>query len=117
MRAVALSTSAVLLVITSARVDVTVDTSGFEQRGASPDCVAIGRPKPSATYVYQHTEPAGRATRVTNTWESVTETGSRLRADGPAGVFVQVNEHHIDDDVTVLDKSSKLGSNGSPIDT
>ncbi len=92
------------------------NASPFQQRGGSADCVTIARPRPSATYVYQHTEPDGRATRVTNTWESVNETGSRLRAEGPNGIFVQVNEHHIEDDVAVLDRSSKLGPGGAPLD-
>ena len=93
------------------------EATAAAQRGGTPDCVTIGKPRPTATYVYQHTEPGGRATRVSNTWESFTDTGSRLRADGPNGVFVQVNVHHAEDDVLVLDKSSKLGPGDSPIDT
>jgi hypothetical protein len=54
---------------------------------------------------------------VTNVWERVTETGSRLRAEGPAGVFVQVNAHHVENDVVVLDESSKLGPSGNPLDS
>ena len=101
----------------------TASTPTDPQTGPAPrpraagDCVAIGKPKESVTFVYQHTEPNGRATRVDNRWESVTDTGSRLRASGPAGVFVQVNEHHIDDDVIVLDKSTKLGSGGQMLDS
>jgi hypothetical protein len=91
--------------------------AGSAQGPGSADCVTIGRPKPTETYVYQHTEPGGRATRVTNAWDRVTETGSRLRADGPAGVFVQVNAHHVENDVLVLDQSSKLGPGGNPLDS
>jgi hypothetical protein len=96
---------------------VPLDATMLGQRAGAGDCAAIGKPKASATYVYQHTEPGGRATRVDNRWESVTETGSRLRANGPAGLFVQVNEHHIEDDVAVLDKSTKLGPDGQALDS
>ena len=59
----------------------------------------IGTPKPSVTYVYQHSEARGKVTEVTTIWEIVTATGSRLRTTGPQGVIVQINEHHIADDV------------------
>ncbi len=113
MRLVTLSASATVLAI--AWAGPVVPTSA--QRGSAPDCVTIATPKPTATFVYQHTEPGGRATRVTNTWDRFTQTGSRLRADGPAGVFVQVNAHHIENDVVVLDGTSKLGPGGNPIDS
>ena len=88
-----------------------------QSRASAGDCVAIGTPKPSATYVYQHTESRGKATEMTTTWEIVTATGSRSRTTGPQGVIVQINEHHIVDDVAVLDKSTKLDAKGSVIDS
>src|SRR5262245_8978645 len=115
MRLAILSTSAALLALLSVAPIVTASA----QRGNAnaSDCVTIATPKPTATFVYQHTEPGGRATRVTNTWERFTETGSRLRADGPAGVFVQVNAHHIENGVIVLEGTSKLGPSGNPLDS
>lgn len=116
--AAALATSLVMLGgRTPLPVPALVDASAVPQRSGNGDCVTIGKPKESATYVYQHTEPGGRATRVDNRWDSVTETGSRLRANGPAGVLVQVNEHHIEDDVAVLDKSTKLGPGNQVLDS
>jgi hypothetical protein len=47
------------------------------------DCVALGTPKPSVTYVYEHAEVNGKVTQVTNIWESVTETASRVRTNAP----------------------------------
>ena len=84
---------------------------------AGADCVTIGKPKPSVTYVVQHTESTGRSTQLTNVWESVTDTGSRVRIDGPTGVMFQVNEHHIADDVAVIDKTTKLDANGRVVET
>ena len=84
---------------------------------AGGDCVAIGRPKRSATYVYQHSESNGKVTESTTIWESVTDTGSRARTSGPAGVNVQVNEHHVTDDVAVLDKTTKLDAKGGVMDS
>ena len=92
-------------------------TPAPQARGAAGDCVTIGTPKPSLTYVYQHTEPRGRVTEMTTIWESVTPTGSRGRTSGPQGVIVQVNKHHIVDDVAVLDKSIKLDAKDSVIDS
>jgi hypothetical protein len=120
MRAIAASVAlgvSLALGFISVQPTIIAGASAPGQRAGSADCVTIGRPRPTATYVYQHTEPDGRATRVTNVWQSLTDTGSRLRAEGPVGVFVQVNEYHIEDDVAVLDKSSKLGPDGSVLDT
>ncbi len=115
MRAVIAATAAVLAFAPVCSVLV-LDATASSQRAGAADCVSIGKPKPSATYVYEHSESGRAVTRVTNTWESVTETGSRLRADGPNGIFVQVNAHHLEGDVAVLDKSSKLGPGGAPVD-
>jgi hypothetical protein len=105
-------TLAAAAAIVSERVGVTV-------RAQPPpgDCVAIGTPKPSVTYVYQHSETNGKMTEVTNIWESVTDTGSRLRTNGPNGVTVQANEHRIVKDVATIEKSTKLDANGGVIDT
>jgi hypothetical protein len=75
------------------------------------DCVTIGRPKPAMAYVMQHAESTGKMTTVTQVWERVDEQGSRLRWTGPAGSWLQINEHRIVDDVAVLDRTSKLGLN------
>src|SRR6478735_3305451 len=93
------ATLAAAATIVSERVGVSV------QAQPPGDCVAIGTPKPSVTYVYQHAETNGKMTQVTNIWESVTDAGSRLRTNGPNGVTVQANEHRIVDDVAMIEKS------------
>jgi len=64
MRLVILSASATVLAIASASSVVATTPA---QRASASDCVTIAAPKPTETFVYQHTEPGGRATRVTNT--------------------------------------------------
>ena len=81
--------------------------------GAAGDCVTIGVPKPTTSYVIQHSESTGKTTTVTQVWESVTETGSRMKWTGPAGNWIQVIDHRIVDDVSVLDRTSKLDLNGA----
>jgi hypothetical protein len=83
-------------------------------RAGAGDCVTIGTPKPTASYVIQHSESTGKSTTVTQVWESVTATGSRMKWTGPAGNWIQVTEHRIVDDVSVLDRTSKLDLNGTP---
>jgi hypothetical protein len=90
--------------------------SAKEQSIVPADCVTIAVPKPSVGYTYEHVESTGNQSRYTQHWESVTATGSRVRVTGPRGTEVQVSEHHIDDDVMVLDRQSKLDANGSVID-
>jgi hypothetical protein len=104
-------TLAAAATIVSERVGVSV------QAQPPGDCVVIGTPKPSMTYVYEHAETNGKMTQVTNIWESVTDAGSRLRTNGPNGVTVQANEHRIVDDVAMIEKSTKLDANGGVIDT
>jgi hypothetical protein len=73
------------------------------QQATAGDCVTIGKPDPSTAYVYQHRESTGGVTEVTQQWEEVTETGSRVRVTRGASVQVQVTQHHVVDDVSVLD--------------
>jgi hypothetical protein len=81
--------------------------------GAAGHCVTLGTPKPTASYVIQHSESTGKTAAITQMWESMTETGSRMKWSGPAGSYIQVTDHHIVDDVTVLDRTSKLDLNGA----
>jgi hypothetical protein len=55
--------------------------------------------------------------RRTERWEFVTAAGSRVQVKRQGMTEFNVNEHHIVDDVTVLDRSSKLGAKGGLIDT
>ena len=50
-------------------------------------------------------------------WESVTDTGSRVRVVGPLGTEVQVNVHKIVDDVAMLSQMKKLNVRGDVIDS
>ena len=91
--------------------------SSAQASAAALDCVTIGRPKPTVTYVMNHVESAGKTSLVTQVWERVDEQGSRLKWTGPAGSWLQVNEHHIVDDVAVLDRTSKLSLNDAPVES
>ncbi len=90
--------------------------SGMEQVVVPANCVAIAAPKPSVDYTYDHMEPNGNRSQYTQQWDAVSATGSRVRVTGPRGTEIQVSEHHIVDDVMVLDRQSKLNGNGSVID-
>ena len=83
-------------------------------RATGSDCVTIGKPKPDLVYTYRHVESTGNSTETTQQWESVTETGSRVKITGPAGSMSQVNEHRIVDDVAVLQRTTKLDAYGTP---
>jgi hypothetical protein len=86
-------------------------------RASGSDCVTIGRPKPDLVYTYRHVESTGNSTQTTQQWESVTETGSRVKITGPAGNMSQVNEHRIVDDVAVLYRTTKLDAFGQPAES
>ena len=89
------------------------------KQGVAPTakCVSIGKPKPDVTYTYDHIETTGKRSQYSNVWESVTDTGSRVRVVGPLGTQVQVNVHRIVDDVAVLSKTTKLDARGGVIDS
>jgi hypothetical protein len=110
---------ACIAVTLAAAATILPERAGVSGPSQSPpgDCVAIGTPKSSVTYVYEHSETNGKKTQVTNVWESVTDMGSRLRTDGPSGVTVQANEHRIVDDVSMIEKSTKLDARGGVIDS
>ncbi|HEX5068822.1 MAG TPA: hypothetical protein VFV78_01300 [Vicinamibacterales bacterium] len=86
------------------------------QRAAQPNCVTIATPSPAKIYTYQHTDSSGAVTRTTQQWERVDATGFRERVTTPAGVQIKENEHHIVDDVSVIDRTSTLNANGKVID-
>lgn len=86
-------------------------------QGAAPaDCVAIATPRPSVGYTYQLTLSNGTRSQYTHDWESVTPTGSRVRVTGQRGIETQITEHHVEDDVSILDRQSKLDANGRVIE-
>jgi hypothetical protein len=91
--------------------------SGSEQGVETTKCVSIGKPRPGVTYGYDHIESTGKRTQYTNVWESVTDTGSRVRVVGPLGTEVQVNVHKIVDDVAELSKTTKLDARGGVVDS
>jgi hypothetical protein len=86
------------------------------QAVAPANCVTIAIPTPSVGYTYDHTEATGNRSQYTQHWESVTTTGSRVRVTGPRGTEIQVSDHHIVDDVMVLDRQGKVHANGGVID-
>lgn len=87
------------------------------QVAAAPKCVTIAKPSPSKAYTYQHSESTGKVTERTEQWERVDATGFRERVTTAAGVQLKVNEHHIVDDVAIIDKSSTQSATGGPIDS
>ena len=90
--------------------------SATEQGALPANCVTIATPKPSVGYTYDHAESTGNRSQYTQHWESVTTTGSRVRVTGPRGTEIQVSEHHIVEDVMVLDRQSKTNAKGGVID-
>ena len=92
---------------------------GDQQAGraaSAGDCVKIGTPKPGVVYHYTRTQSNAGTTQTSQEWESVTPTGSRVKTTGPSGTQIQVNEHHIVDDVAVLDRSSKQTPQGGVLE-
>jgi hypothetical protein len=92
-------------------------SAGLQSANAAQDCVTIATPKPALGYTYQHSESTGKQTRYTDHWESVTETGSRVRTTRGGPASVQVNRHHIADDVAVLDESKRLNDQGGAVES
>ena len=112
MRTILMASSAVCsLVVTIALA------ANLPQESVAPDCVKIAKPKPSTGYTYQHVESTGRRSSYTDHWETVTDAGSRVRTTREGGTTIQINRHHIANDVVVLDESRKMTANGGVIDS
>ncbi len=92
-------------------------TGAMAQSAGPVDCVTIGVPKPGLMFTYEHTEASGARVRRTEQWDSVTPTGSRVRTTGPRGNETQVSEHRVVDDVTMIDRHSKVGPSGSTLES
>lgn len=80
------------------------------QTARSGDCVTIGKPRPSISFTYERQEANGRASEYTHYWEELTATGSRLRTVRGPSVLIQVTEHSIEDDVSVVRATSTSGT-------
>jgi hypothetical protein len=89
----------------------------MHESAAGADCVTIGKPRPTVSYTYQHSESTGRRSQYTQRWEELTDTVGRVRIVSPRGTEIQVNSHRIVDDVAVLDRTSKLAVGGSVIES
>src|SRR5262245_34513789 len=86
------------------------DLWAMAQGGASAAGATRATPKPSVAYSYEQVQSTGNRSQYTQQWESVTATGSRVRVTGPKGIEIQINEHHVADDVMVLDRQSKVNA-------
>jgi hypothetical protein len=86
-------------------------------QAVAADCVTIAVPSPMLRFTYQHTQSAGAGTRRTEQWESVTAAGSRVRVTRQGATEISVNEHHIADEVAVVDRNRKLAAGGGLIDS
>jgi hypothetical protein len=93
------------------------DTAQAGRAASAGDCVAIGTPRPGATYHYTRSQSNGTTTENSQQWESVTPAGSRLKTTGPGGTQIQVNEHEIVDNVAVLKRTSRQSAAGAVIET
>jgi hypothetical protein len=85
------------------------------QTRSGTDCVTIGTPKPTLGYTYQHKDSNGAVSEYTTYWEEVTPTGSRHRTVLGKIVTVQVDQHHIEADVSVIDATTSSGADGRVI--
>jgi hypothetical protein len=111
MRSLTIVSSIAIVVLAAPR-----GQTASAQGAAAADCVPIATPRPAIGYTYQLTQSNGTRSQYTHHWESVTPTESRVRVTGPRGIEIQVTEHHIEDDVSILDRQSKLNANGGVID-
>jgi hypothetical protein len=82
------------------------------QSARAEDCVTIGTPKPSAGYTYQRRDANGTTSEYTNYWQEVTAKGSQVRTVRREAVTIQINEHHIEDDVSVIDRTTSRDALG-----
>ena len=81
------------------------------------DCVTIGKPASSTDYNYERRDSSGTVTQYTQRWEEVTDTGARLRATrrdarGVTTTELIQNEHHIVDDVGVIEVTTTSDAGG-----
>lgn len=105
---------ALAVVLAAAEID---EVAAAEAPPADSNCVSIGKPQPSVAYTYEHSESAGKGSRYTDQWESVTDRGSRVRVTRGNNTQLHANEHHVVDDVTVLDRTTKMSPGGGVIDS
>ena len=92
-------------------------STGLQSANTAQDCVTIATPNSALGYTYQHVESTGGKSRYTDHWESVTVTGSRVRTTRGGVVSVQVNRHHIADDVAVLDETRRMNARGGAVES
>ena len=104
------------LVVAPQRATQAPTPSPTTSPAAAANCVTITPPSPSKVYTYRHEDPSGSTTN-TQQWESITATGSRVRANGPAGTEILTHTYRIVDDVAHISKTVKTNGKGAMLST
>ena len=85
-------------------------------QAAAGNCVAISAPKPAVSFEYRYTDSTGATSDFTNRWEIFTATSSRLittkSGSRGGGVSTYVGQHHVANDLLVLERSTASGTDG-----
>ena len=86
-----------------------VSTRAGAQAGKAPagDCVTIGTPKPGVGYTYSHITSTGANSEYTQYWESVTDTGSKVRIVRSRQTLIQTSVYKVVDDVAQISRMTK----------
>jgi hypothetical protein len=101
--------TAVALVAAVGACLTAVDASqGAASGSATANCVAIGTPKPTLSYVHRYSDKSG-STDYTNQWKQMSATGSLLVTTRPGAHSTYVAKHSVSDDVIVLESSTATG--------
>jgi hypothetical protein len=102
------------VVLVAAAVAALPATGARAQVAASAaDCVAIGKPKPTTTYMYRRSDSSGPVTQYSHRWTEFTaERASVAVVRGKVNEVV-TNRHKIVDDATMIAATVSRSSSGT----
>lgn len=80
---------------------------------ATANCVVFGKPKPTTTYVYRRSDSSGPVTQYSHRWTEFTAERASVSVVRGKVNEVVVNQHKIEDDVTMIAAMVSRSSSGT----
>jgi hypothetical protein len=80
---------------------------------ATADCVDLGQPKPTTTYVFRRRESNGHSSQYSQRWTVFTRAQSSVSVARAPVTETVVNQHKIQDDVTMISSTTMARPGGA----
>jgi hypothetical protein len=83
------------------------------QTVSAADCIDFGKPKPATTYVFRRSDSGGQSSQYSQRWTQFTGEQSSVSVVRGSISEVVVNQHKVENDVTMISATASTASNSN----